>query len=124
MIGWWIVISTLTPEERRSPPGDGSGAILATWEVGSGGLDWLNRLVARAEAQQIRSDGYPNIYIASAEIVLPLLVDGPPAHHGPMIIGDDYVMPAAWIGKVEIHADRMAACPGSHRLTIEAWDLS
>ena len=124
MIGWWIVISTQTPEERSRHADDRKASILATWEVGLGGLDWLDRLVARSVAQRIRSDGYPTIYLASAESVLPLLVDGPPAHSGPMVIGDDYVTTAKWIGKVEMFADRMAACPGRQRLTIEAWDLS
>lgn len=124
MIGWWIVISTQTPEERSRHADDRREAILATWEVGLGGLDWLDDLVARSAAQRIRADGYPSIYLAPAEAVLPLLVDGPPAHNGGMVIGDDYVMPPKWVGKVEIHAERMAACPRNQRLTIEAWDLS
>ena len=37
MIGWWIVISTQTPEERRQAV-DRKAFILATWEVGLGGL--------------------------------------------------------------------------------------
>lgn len=124
MIGWWIVISTQTPEERSRHDDDRRASILAMWEVGLGGLDWLERLVALATAQKIRGDGYPNIYVALAEAVLPLLVDGPPAHDGAMVIGDDYVMPAKWVGNIEMHPDRMAACPSLHQLTIEAWDLS
>lgn len=124
MIGWWIVISTQTPEERRRDADNRRASILAMWEVGLGGLDWLERLVTLAEAQKIRSDGYPNVYLAPARAVLPLLADGPPAHDNPMIIGDDYVQPPRWTRMVEIHADRMAACPSSHQLTIEAWDLS
>lgn len=124
MIGWWIVISTQTPEERSRYADDRKASILATWEVGSGGLDWVERLVARAAAQKIRGDGYPNVYLASAEVVLPLLVDGPPVNNSPMVIGDDYVMPAKWFGQVEMYGDRMAACPSQHPLTIEAWDLS
>lgn len=125
MIGWWIVISTQTPEERSAASTDERQAcILATWEAGLGGLDWLDRLVAQSAAHKVRADGYPTVYLALAEAVIPLLVDGPPAHEGPMVIGDDYVMPAKWIGKVEMHAERMEKCPGQQRLTIEAWDLS
>lgn len=123
MIGWWIVISTQSPEERQQAVYR-KAFILATWEVGIGGLDWLEQLVARRDARKIRSDGYPNVYIASAAVVLPLLVDGPPAHQGLAVIGDDYVLPANWLGKVKINADRMASCPAQHQLTIEAWDLS
>lgn len=125
MIGWWIVISTQTPEERsRHADNERRNRILATWEVGLGGLDWVERLVAKSAAQKVRSDGYPNVYVASAETVVPLLADGPPAHDGAMVIGDDYVMPPKWIGKVEMHRDRIDACLASQALTIEAWDLS
>ena len=123
MIGWWIVISTQTAEERHRHAG-GSDSILASWEVGPGGLDWLKLLAATGAIQQIRSDGYPNSYIAPAGVVLPLLVDGPPAHSGPLVVGDDYVMPAGWVGKIEIHNARIAACSADQQLTIEAWDLS
>lgn len=123
MIGWWIVISTQTPEERRQAV-DRKAFILATWEVGLGGLDWLEQLVAQGHAGRLRSDGYPNVYVAAAEVVQPLLEDGPPAHRGLGVIGDDYVMPANWLGQVEMHIDRIASCPSQQQLTIEAWDLS
>jgi hypothetical protein len=124
MIGWWIVISTQTPEERGRHDDDRRDHILATWEVGLGGLDWIERLVAKSAAQKIRSDGYPNVYVASAETLVPLLADGPPAHDSAMVIGDDYVMPPKWIGKVEMHRDRIDACLALQALTIETWDLS
>ncbi|PTT89090.1 hypothetical protein DBR42_08510 [Pelomonas sp. HMWF004] len=53
MIGWSIVISTQTPQERTRHADDCRASILATWEVGLGGLDWLERLVALAAAQKI-----------------------------------------------------------------------
>jgi len=124
MIGWWIVISTQTPEERSRHADDRKEFILATWEVGLGGLAWLERLVEKGIVQKVRADGYPNMYIAPANAVIPLLADGPPAQNGAAIIGDDYVMPARWVSQVEIYPDRMAACPSAHHLTIEAWDLS
>lgn len=55
---------------------------------------------------------------------MPLLADGPPTHQGMGVIGDDYVMPANWLDRVEVHRDRIAACPPQQQLTIEAWDLS
>jgi len=115
MIDWWIVISTQTPKERSRPHADDRRAsILAMWEVGLGGLDWIERLVELATAQKIRGGGY----ITSAQAVLPLLVGGPPTHNGAMVIGDDYVMLAKWVGKVEMHPDRKEAWPRLHQLTI------
>ena len=125
MIGWWIVVSTQAPEERdRADQEVRRAAILAQWEVGLGGIEWLAQLVQAGKAAQLSGSGYPNRYTASAGDVLPLLAGGPPSHTGPAIIGDDYVMPANWRGKIELHADSLAACPVGHVLTIDAWDQS
>lgn len=124
MIGWWIVISTLSRDERAQAV-DPKASILASWEVGVEGLDWIAALVAKGEASQQRRDGYPNVYVARAEVVLPLLHGGPPRSRRSMtVIGDDYVMPAGWRGNADFNQDRMAACPPAQQLTIEAWDLS
>ena len=44
MIGWWIVVAAQTPQQRDSAI-DRKEVILATWEAGLGGLDWLQALV-------------------------------------------------------------------------------
>ncbi|MCA3221902.1 MAG: hypothetical protein ING40_07855 [Burkholderiales bacterium] len=56
--------------------------------------------------------------------MLPLLVNGPPSHEGPPMIGDDNVLPANWRGKFERFADRIDAVLPEQVLTIEAWDQS
>lgn len=125
MIGWMIIISTQTREERdRTPPDALEAAELARWETGPGGTDWLDQLVAVGKAICPPSDGYPCRYSARAGDVLPLLAAGPPAHSGPAVIGDDYLMPANWTGNIVLYQDRIAACPPDQMLTIEAWDLS
>lgn len=125
MIGWWVVISAQSPEERdRTALEDRKAAILAQWEVGPGGIEWIAQLVQAGKAIQLSGSGYPNRYTANAGDVLPLLVGGPPAHTGPAIIGDDYVMPANWRGNIELHADRLAVCSVDQVLTIDAWDQS
>ncbi|MBI3348595.1 MAG: hypothetical protein HY020_15480 [Burkholderiales bacterium] len=118
------VISTQTPEEHGRHVDDRKEFILATWEAGLGELDRLERLIEKGCRANVRGDGYPNLYFAPADVVIPLLADGPPAQNGDAIIGDDYVMPANWVGQVEIDPDRMVACPSAHRLTVAAWDLS
>lgn len=123
MIGWCIVVAAQTPEERDRSV-DRQEAVLANWEVGPGGLDWLQQLVIEGKATWLARNGYPNRYTANASDVLPLLAGGPPAHRGAAIIGDDYVMPANWKGKVILHEDRIAACPPDQVLTIDAWDQS
>lgn len=124
MIGWSIVVATKPRDERVCDP-DGEVAVLASWEAGVEGLDWLEALVAQGHAVKLQRGGYPNLYRALAGPVLDLLQDGPPqAACGMPIIGDDYVMPAGWQDHVRLHADRLGRCPRDHQLVIEAWDLS
>ncbi|MDM0030069.1 hypothetical protein [Variovorax saccharolyticus] len=123
MIGWGIVVVAQTPEERRQAV-DRKAAVLATWEVGPGGIEWLRELVDAGNATQLSFDGYPNRYTALAGNVLPLLAAGPPVYGGPPVLGEDYVLPPNWRDDVILHQDRMLACSPRQFLTIEAWDLS
>ena len=123
MLGWWIVVAAQTPEERNVVE-NRTSSTLATWEVGPGGLDWLQRLVKDGRASQLSFSGYPNRYTARASDVLSLLERGPLAHTGPVVIGDDYVIPVNWKGIVTLHRDRIAGCAPEQVLTIEAWDQS
>ncbi|MES2249238.1 MAG: hypothetical protein V4645_18305 [Pseudomonadota bacterium] len=123
MIGWWIVIAAQSPEERDQAV-DRNAAVLANWEAGPGGADWLRQFVNAGKAKQLSFSGYPNRYTAQAGDILPLLSNGPPAHRGPAVIGDDYVMPANWKGKSIFNRDKIATCSPDQRLTIDAWDQS
>lgn len=125
MIGWWIVVSTQAPEERDRADQDARrAAILAQWEAGAEGIRWIEQLAELGKAAKLSGSGYPNRYTAQACDVLPFLGVEPPPPGGTLIIGDDYVMPSNWRGKIELHADRLAACPVDQVLTIDAWDQS
>lgn len=123
MIGWWIVVAAQSPEERDRAD-NRREAVLANWEVGPGGLEWLYELVRAGKATQLTFNGYPMRFTGLASDILPLLAEGPPAHRGPAIIGDDYVMPANWKGQVIFHQDKIATCSSGQVLTIDAWDQS
>lgn len=125
MIGWWIVVSTQTPEERdRADQDTRRAAILAQWEAGAEGIRWVERLTEAGRATKLAGGGYPNRYTARAADVLPLFGMAPPPPQSPLIVGDDYAMPANWRGKIDMHADRCAACAPDQLLTIDAWDQS
>ena len=125
MIGWMIIVSSQTPEERDAEDLEARReAVLAQWEVGPGGIDWIEDLARAGKAEKRHGSGYPNRYVARAGEILPLLSDGPPAHTGPAIFGDDYVLPPNWKGNFRSDPERMAACPADRLLTIDAWDLS
>ncbi|MCX4545920.1 hypothetical protein [Streptomyces sp. NBC_01565] len=110
-----IIISSQTPEQRdRSTVDDRKAMILASWDVGLFGLDWLTALVQDGKARQLSGDGYPNRYTARAADVLPLLAHGVPPN------ADPHFDP----GRMILHQDRVAACPADQVLTIDAWDQS
>lgn len=93
-------------------------------EAGAEGIRWIERLTQEGKADKLAGGGYPNRYTARAADVLPLLGTEPPQPAGPIIVGDDYALPANWRGKIELHAERIAACAPDRLLTIDAWDQS
>ncbi|MFF7059272.1 hypothetical protein ACFY89_21540 [Achromobacter spanius] len=131
MIGWWIIVSTGSPEEcDRADPEARRAAILAQWEAGAGGIGWIEHLTQVSKAAKFAGGGYPNRYAARARDVLPLIEGGGilPSKDGVWIFGidegEEYAQPPGWIGKIQVHADRVAACSPDQLLTIDAWDQS
>ena len=131
MIGWWIVVSTQSPEERdRADKEARRAAILAQWETGADGIRLIEYLTETGKAAKLAGGGYPNRYTARAGDVLPLIEGGgiKSSKDGIWIFGidegEEYAQPPGWMGKVEVRADRVAVCPADQVLTIDAWDQS
>ena len=123
MVGWLIVISTQTPEERDAGVGR-SEAVLANWETSVGGNAWLRALVEAGKAVQLVRGGYPDRYTASAADVLPLIDAGRPPSGASAAEDEDGSIARTRVREVIFHPDRIAACPADRVLTIEVWDLS
>ena len=129
MLGYWIVVSTQTPEERDAII-DRKKSVLAEWETGVGGIRWLEKLVEEGKATKLRGDGYPNRYTATADIVLPLITGDAikPADDGIWVFGmdegEEYAQPPGWMGKVNLRPESIRTCPTNAALTIDAWDQS
>lgn len=130
MVGWWVIVSGQTPEERDADP-DRKAKHLASWETGVQGLHWLHELVAKGEVREHElKSGYPNRYTAFGRDLLPLFQNGPPLSPGidvdaydefagepKMVWGD-----RNW--NIILHPDSIAACPPDKLLTVEVWDQS
>ncbi len=122
MIGWWIIIELQLDGEQTSE--ERKATVLGTWNTSVSGIDWLMKLTREGQAIQTNFSGYPNLFHARAGDVLPLIAQGPPGHQGPDVFSDDYAMPGNFTGDVQLHHERIAACPAHQWLRIEVWDQS
>ena len=56
MLGWWIVIAQLTPDEWAATA-DRKAALLANWEASLDGIDWIEKLAKEGKATRLLSGG-------------------------------------------------------------------
>jgi hypothetical protein len=129
MLGWEIIIykTDLTEppnglEERNRWSDE---CFLASWSTGLGGTDWIEQFVSMGKAVDITEhSGYPDIFCSTVAVVLPLIANGPPEGKNPLVIGDDYVMPKNWSGKIKLNETVLTRCKPEDKLLIHAWDQS
>lgn len=125
MLGFSIYIYALPPEVVDSVEYAAQDAAqIGSWQAGPYGIRWLEDLVKAGQARQHRGNGYPSRYSLPAATLAALLADGLPEHAGPTVIGDDYVLPADWRGRMQVDSARLAAQPAEAWLTVDAWDES
>ena len=132
MLGWWFCIINLPPEEVDKIIGREARApfVLADWEAGISGLDWVRALLKEGKATQLKNGGYPNRYTAKAADILPLIHGNgiKPPHDGIWTFGTDdgeeYALPPGWMEKPNLRLDNIRHCPSDALLTIDAWDRS
>ena len=118
MLGWLIIVRTPGSDDQDD-------TVLAKWETGVSGIDWLFGLEREGKATCVSRHGYPTRFHVANEHVLPYLRAGhPPKHFGPDVIGDDYLAPGGWNGPMTVNAERLAACTGGAIWTVDAWDQS
>lgn len=132
MLGWWFCIVNLPPDQADKVMGREEKApfMIADWETGLGGLEWVHKLLKDGTAIQLKNGAYPNRYTAKACDVLPLITgDGvKPADDGVWVFGmdegEEYALPPGWSEKPKLREDNIRRCPPDAVLTIDAWDLS
>ena len=121
MSGWWTIISTETPEQLADMTKVNKDALLATWEAGLFGADWIAQLCTQSKATQLTFNGFPNRYTASADVIVPLLQAGIAEAQEGEFPQDTLT---GWPGSITVHPQRIAACERGQLLSIEVWDQS
>jgi hypothetical protein len=125
MLGWHISVYKQT-EGGSSPATAESqmGIRLAVWQTGSGGLVWIDELVKAGKAIDLGGNGYPCYYTATAENLLPTIIEGPPMAKQVWSYGATDVITGKWAGRTVIDHEAVASCRPDEWLLIKAWDES
>lgn len=91
-----------------------------------GGIDWLDELVKEGLIELVEHNGgYPIKYAGKAKVILPHLSSQPAPYKGPLVIGEDYVMPSGWKGHINIKEHSVRAClENDETILVNAWDQS
>ena len=130
MLGWWI--SVFSDADRQEPH------LIASWECGVSGVDWLDELCKEGRAAQTENEGgYPDVYQTQVRHVSPWLLDGKISPQGdeqhenftPVFMEDDkgktVLMKSYGYRSLKLHRpELLRALPLEAVLTIQVFDLS
>lgn len=115
MMGWHITVY------REQDPKN----VLAQWQSGVHGLNWLDPLVREGHAVVVSKNGYPSLYKVKARVLVPMLRIELPSERNTWIAGpDDVIDHAIWKGKSTRDRSALAKSPPDEWLMVEAWDES
>jgi hypothetical protein len=125
MMGWHISVYRQPDGGHSSATSESpAGTRLAVWQTDAYGLQWLHELAKAGNAIYLGGDGYPVCFTATAEYILPRILDQPPMARDTWIIGEGTVDPDVWVGKTLIDRDAARQCRFDEWLEIVAWDES
>lgn len=100
------------------------GARLAVWQTDHDGLDWLEELVNTSKAIRLPGYGYPSRYTATAENLIPRIIEMPPGAKPVWIYNKGDIITDKWEGKTVVDREAAARCHPDEWLLVEAWDES
>jgi len=124
MIGWHIRIYRPADQGPTPPMGHSAGdLLLAEWQADLRGIDWLDDLVRTGRASG-HGDGYPYVYTARAEVLLPTIVAAPPWK--PRGTGKDTreVLEDRWGRDLTVDHEAVSSCCPRDWLLADVWDES
>lgn len=122
MLGWEIYVARQSNIVQEGSPK--SGAVIAVWMAGMGGIDWIDALTKQGKATDSGGNGYPCRWTVTVLEIRRALRNGLPESTSPPIIGDDYMLPADWSKFRKFDRDLLDMLIADEVLVIEAWDQS
>jgi len=57
-------------------------------------------------------------------VLAEVLRHGLPPNNSPLVIGDDYVLPAGYNKPLTLDVNKLHTCPPDEWLVVQAWDMS
>jgi hypothetical protein len=126
MLGWFVCVyrqanSGTSPATNTRQ----DGCLLAKWQTGLYGLDWLDEFVKQGKAIEVATNhGYPVRYTALAKFIIPYIIDNPPNARKNWIADDGDMLLPSWSGNTEINKVEIDKCRADEWLLIETWDES
>lgn len=110
MLGW-----SVTVHRDSWGPSMSKDKILARWDAGISGVDWVLALIKNRKGVQLAKGGYPSTFSVYAEDVLPLIGDPVPP---------DSPLNEPGVRNVYLNRETIAQCNSHERLLVEVWDQS
>ena len=125
MLGWNISVYR-QQNEGTEPASFGSahGTLLAVWQTGLGGLDWIDELVKQQKAISLGGNGYPLEFTAMTMHLKAHLLEGPPGAKAVWTFDPGDILLPGWLGKTTKDLEALEACRPDEWLLIQAWDES
>ena len=69
-------------------------------------------------------NGYPSRFTATAEVLVPRIVDTPPGARADWLLEAGDIVTDKWEGKTVVDGGVAAECPAGEWLIVEVWDES
>ncbi len=125
MLGWHV--SVYRQEDGGASPASYDsrlGTRLAVWHTHCFGLDWLKELAKAGKAKDLRGNGYPNLFTAQAQYLIPLVIDKPLEANKTWGYGLGDILGLTLEGKTVTNPTAAAQCRPDEWLAVVAWDES
>ena len=125
MLGWHIAVyRQVTGGSAPATTESAQGTRLAVWQTGLGGLEWLDELVKAGNAVDLGGNGYPCLYTATAENLIPRIIENPPGARAVWVCGESDILTDKWAGTTVVDKDAAAQCRPDEWLVVVAFDES